>query len=145
MSAPVVMRSLTLALLLLIALPAGARAEPRLEPGFPVDALQYSGTYSLIGAAAISIGNIDRDPEPEILASGAAAGPLYAWNGDGTRVSGWPRREAAGFLYPALGQLARHTAAYEVVGESTRGVGWAWAGVQGLAAWLHQPDLAAVR
>ncbi len=128
MSAPVAMRSLTLALLLLIALPAAARGEPRLEPGFPVDALRYSGTYSLIGAAAITVGNIDRDPEPEILASGAAAGPLYAWNGDGTRVSGWPRREADGFLYPALGQLSRHTAAYEVVGESTRGVGGAWAG-----------------
>ena len=124
----VAVRSLVLALFLLVAAPAAARGEPRLEPGFPVDALRYSGTYSATGAVAVTVGNIDEDPEPEILASGAAYGPLYAWNGDGTRVPGWPRRETDGLLYPALGQLSRQTAAYEVHAETTRGQAWAWAG-----------------
>ena len=110
MSAPVTWRPLILVLLALLASPAVAHGEPRLEPGFPVDALRYSGTYSGTGAVAITVGDIDRDPEPEIVASAASSGPLYAWNGDGTRVPGWPRRETNGMLYPALGQLSRHEA-----------------------------------
>ena len=106
-------------------LPAAVRGEPRLEPGFPVDALRYSGTYSATGAIAITVGNIDRDPEPEILAPAASRGPLYAWNGDGTRVPGCRAGRPTGWPIPRSASSLGARSAFDVLAEATkrRGVG----------------------
>jgi hypothetical protein len=59
------------------------------EPGFPVQTWHDAGPYTR-SAVNIRAGNIDSDPELEILVSGTAQGPLYAFNYDGTPVPGWP-------------------------------------------------------
>jgi VCBS repeat protein len=81
--------------------------DPDLEPGFPVQALETTGSY--VGGAAVHtcVGNIDQDPQPEILATGLARGPLYAWKHDGRLVPGWPVGSGDGVEYPALGTLSR--------------------------------------
>ena len=64
--------------------------DPDLEPGFPVQTWHDAGTYMGGPAVHTRIGNIDTDPEVEILVSGLSQGPLYAFNYDGTPVSDWP-------------------------------------------------------
>ena len=63
--------------------------DPDLEPGFPVQTWHDAGTYTRL-AVNIRVGNIDADPQLEILVSGVARGPLYAFKYDGTPVPGWP-------------------------------------------------------
>jgi hypothetical protein len=73
--------------------------EPRsryLEPGFPVDMELTAGTYqSGLWARAVRVGNIDPDPQLEILVSGVTYGPLYAVKANGSPVAGFPREIAA--------------------------------------------------
>ena len=52
-------------------------------PGWPQE---MAGTTN--GSA--SIGDIDRDGAPEIVASSASPPYVYAWNADGSLVPGWP-------------------------------------------------------
>jgi hypothetical protein len=61
-----------------------------LEPGFPVRAFHCGGTYYGGPSIHTLVGNIDDDRELEIVATGLAKGPLYAWNHDGAKVTGWP-------------------------------------------------------
>src|SRR4051812_9554070 len=89
-------------------------ADTALEPGFPVRAHSTGGTYAAGPATAITVGDIDGDAVPEIVASAVASGPLYAWHGDGTLVDGWPRPEAQGVVYAGLGELTRRTPGFEV-------------------------------
>jgi ELWxxDGT repeat protein len=63
----------------------------------------------------VLVGDIDADPEPEILVTALATGPLYAFNGDGTPVDGWPTRDEAGSVYPGLGNLTDDAPGFEVV------------------------------
>jgi hypothetical protein len=86
--------------------PSWEGTDPDLEPGFPVSVLHTAGSYHGGPAIHTLVGNIDGDPELEILATGLAEGPLYAWNHDGTLVPGWPVSTPAGEAYPTLGQLA---------------------------------------
>ena len=89
-------------------------ADPTLEPGFPVRAYSDGGTYAGGPATAITVGDVDGDERPDIVASAVALGPVYAWHGDGSPVDGWPRGEAQGVVYPALGELSRRTPGFEV-------------------------------
>jgi hypothetical protein len=89
---------------------------PFLEPGFPVDTTLTSGTWQS-GAEhrALTIGNIDSDPELEILLSGVALGPLYAFNHDGSVVNGWPVAATTnGAAYPSIGELNGNSSQREV-------------------------------
>lgn len=81
------------------------RVDPHLQSGFPVKALSTPGYFFSGPGLHTLVGNIDSDPELEIMATGLAAGPLYAWNADGSAVAGWPGLEAAA-AYPALGELS---------------------------------------
>ena len=72
-----------------------------LEPGFPVTAHHTAGSYQSGPNLLTLVGNIDEDPELEIMATGLAQGPVYAWNYDGTVVDGFPvfnGYSAAGYL-----------------------------------------------
>ncbi len=80
--------------------------DPQLKPGFPVKAFAGAGSYHGGQAIHTLVGNIDGDPALEILATGLAEGPLYAWKADGTPVPGWPAADMLGAAYPVLGELA---------------------------------------
>ncbi len=81
--------------------PPSPPADPDLEPGFPVQTLHGEGVY--VGGPGIHtlVGEIDGDPQLEIIVSALASGPIYAWNHDGTPVPGWPIAPA-GVGYPAI-------------------------------------------
>ncbi len=78
--------------------------DPDLAPGFPVRTLHSGGSYHGGQAIHTLVGNIDGDPGLEIVVTGLASGPLYAWNADGSAVSGWPVGIAVS--YPAMGELS---------------------------------------
>jgi FG-GAP-like repeat len=77
--------------------------DPDLAPGFPVSAVQLPGTYLAGPSIHVMAVNLDADPELEIVASGQAQGPVYAWNHDGTPVAGWPVDSNGGVGYFAAG------------------------------------------
>ena len=86
-----------------------------LEPGFPVDTIKTSGTYQTgPEARAVTIGNLDNDPELEIVVSGTVQGPLYAFNHDGSTVDGWPVQFVSGTAYPSIGELDGNNAHREI-------------------------------
>jgi uncharacterized repeat protein (TIGR01451 family) len=64
------------------------------------------GTYMSGPAINTRIGNIDADPELEILVSGLARGPLYSFNHNGSLVPGWPASYYDRAYYPSLGNLS---------------------------------------
>ncbi len=76
--------------------------DPDLKPGFPVQALHTAGGSHGGPAVHTLIGEIDGDSQLEIIATGLSGGPLYAWNHDGTPVSGWPVGAGWGAGYPAV-------------------------------------------
>jgi hypothetical protein len=88
--------------------PTGTPFDPAmryLEPGFPVQALESAGRYYGQQAMQTTVGNIDGDPTLEIVVTGVANGPLYAWNADGSPQEGWP--DSLQFSgYPTLGNLS---------------------------------------
>ncbi len=79
--------------------------DPHLQVGFPVQSYDASGSYHAGPVIHTLVGDIDGDLEGEILTTGLAGGPLYAWNADGTPVPGWPVFDAYGAAYPGLGEL----------------------------------------
>ncbi len=86
-------------------LPAAAGA-PALEPGFPVRTSHTGGSYHAGQALHTLVANIDADPQLEILATSTATGPVYAWNHDGSLVSGWPVTAFGGVGYLSAGNLS---------------------------------------
>jgi Calx-beta domain-containing protein/VCBS repeat protein len=93
-----------------------AEVDPYLKPGFPVMAFDGQGTYHGGQGIHTLVGNIDRDPDLEIVVTGLATGPLYAWKADGTAVPGWPLADDVfGAGYPALGELEHDQPGLEVV------------------------------
>ena len=88
--------------------------DPDLEPGFPVRSSETSGTYHGGPAIHALVGNIDGDPTMEIMVTALAAGPLYAWNSDGSPQPGWPAAGMSGAAYSALGQLSSAFPGFEV-------------------------------
>ena len=92
---------------------AAPNSDPDLEPGFPVQTYERGGSYHGGPAILTLVGNIDADPTLEILATGLAGGPLYAWNADGSPEPGWPAG-IMGAAMPALGQLSTADPGLEV-------------------------------
>ena len=92
---------------------AGSGTDPDLEPGFPVKTFERAGTYHGGPAVLSLVANIDGDPTLEILVSALAAGPLYAWNADGSPQAGWPA-PILGAAMPALGRLSASDPGLEV-------------------------------
>ena len=90
-------------------------SDPDLEPGFPVQTLHREGTYKAGTSINTRVGNIDSDPQLEILVSGVAQGPLYAWNHDGTLVPGWPVVYYNRSFYTTLGNLSNQSPGLEVL------------------------------
>ena len=88
--------------------------DPDLEPGFPVKALHYGGTYHGGQGILTLVGNIDSDPELEIIVTGIARGPFYAWNPNGSLVAGWPITDTYYAGYPGLGNLSHNSVAKDV-------------------------------
>ncbi len=88
--------------------------DPDLQPGFPVKTFRDGGSYHRGPAIHTLVGNIDADPSLEIVTSALAAGPLYAWNADGTPVNGWPLSTDLGVGYPGLGKLANTASGMQV-------------------------------
>lgn len=78
-------------------------ADPDLEPGFPIQAWHGVGSYRVGPGVNTLVGDVDGDPQLEIVVTSTAAGPLNAWNHDGTPISGWPV-VTAGVAYPALAE-----------------------------------------
>ncbi len=81
-------------------------SDPDLEPGFPVQARHEAGSFGGGPALHTLVGNFDGDPQLEIVATGLAQGPLYAWNHDGTPLTGWPVT-GTGAGYPVMGRFRR--------------------------------------
>lgn len=84
-----------------------------LELGFPVKTLHTAGTYQGGQSVHTLVGNIDDDPNLEIVVTGVANGPLYAWKSDGSRVAGWPV-QTSGAAYAVMGEFSPQTPGYEV-------------------------------
>ena len=85
--------------------------DPDLEPGFPVKSLHTAGTYQVVPIHTL-VGNIDNDPNLEIVVTGLANGPLYAWKSDGSSVPGWPV-QSWGAAYAVMGDLNSQTQGLE--------------------------------
>jgi len=80
-------------------------ADPQLERGWPAYAFSGAGTYHAGPNINALVGDIDGDPQLEVLAQGTAVGPVYAFDHDGTPIEGWPDRSSTGTGYPTLGDL----------------------------------------
>ena len=105
--------------LLALGLVAGAGvSDPDLEPGFPVQAWHAAGDPG--GQVyAVLVGEVDGDAELEILISGLALGPLYAWNHDASTVPGWPVAGVPGAANPASGALLVRGTPHAVVSRNS--------------------------
>ena len=84
-----------------------------LKLGFPVKTLHTAGTYQGSQSVHTLVGNTDDDPNLEIVVTGVANGPLYAWKSDGSRVAGWPV-QTSGAAYAVMGEFSPQTPGYEV-------------------------------
>jgi hypothetical protein len=82
-----------------------------LKPGFPAKAYTTAIFYQDGPAVHALVGNIDSDPNPEIVVS---AGQLYAYKSDGSVVPGWPVDDNFGAGYPAMGELSKDSPGLEV-------------------------------
>ncbi len=88
--------------------------DPDLEPGFPVQTWHTSGSYMSGPVISTRVGNIDADPELEILVTGLCQGPLYAFNHDGTQAFGWPVIYYNRAFYTSLGNISNQNAGLEI-------------------------------
>jgi ELWxxDGT repeat protein len=85
--------------------PAVTVSDPHVEPGWPVFGFSSSGSFNGGPNLHTLVGDVDGDPELEIVVTALATGPVYAFDPDGTPLPGWPLRTGAGAGYPALGDL----------------------------------------
>ncbi len=116
------------------------KVDAMLKPGFPAFSFESTGTYQRGPQNHTLVGNIDADPELEILASGLASGPLWVWNHDGTRVDGWWSYGSAGAAYASLAEFDGDPSRSEVYVNyfGTYGQGVAYSGNgQILPGWPH--------
>lgn len=88
---------------------------PGLKAGFPAPLHNESGTW-VAGASGVLVGDIDGDPELEILASGQARGPVVAFEPDGTPVDGWPNGLSSFHEYITLAEVSSSRPGLEVFG-----------------------------
>ena len=89
--------------------------DPHMEPGFPVQTYRTSGTYKAGPESLyITVGNLDSDPESEILVTATATGPLWAFNHDGSLLDGWPEDYGLAAGFPSLGNFFADAGQLEV-------------------------------
>jgi ELWxxDGT repeat protein len=86
---------------------------PALKPGFPVDMLFTGGSYGCCGSGVL-VGDVDGDPDLEILASGIARGTTTAVDPDGSLLPGWPVGTRS-HEYLSMAELDPATPGFEVV------------------------------
>ncbi|PYR47170.1 MAG: hypothetical protein DMF95_17015, partial [Acidobacteria bacterium] len=91
------------------------QSDADLKPGFPIQTWHSAGSFQAGQGLHVLVGNIDTDPALEILVTGLAGGPLYAFKADGSTVPGWPVLDPPGAAYPALGRLTAGSSALDVV------------------------------
>jgi hypothetical protein len=89
-------------------------ADPDLEPGFPTQIYLDAGIYQGGPGVSTLVGNIDDDPNLEILVTGIADGPLYAFKSDGSSVPNWPFYLYNRTFYSSLGNLQGQSDILEV-------------------------------
>ncbi len=89
---------------------------PALKPGFPVDMLFTGGSYQCC-ASGVLVGDVDGDPDLEILASGIARGTTTAVDPDGSVLPGWPVGTRS-HEYLSMAELDPATPGFEVVGNN---------------------------
>lgn len=90
--------------------------DPDLKPGFPLKGMDsgwFVGFWDGPGHEVIA-GNIDADPELEVLIPSVSAGPLFAYNHDGSAIPGWPLVDYGGQPYTGLGEFDGDPQADEV-------------------------------
>ncbi len=97
--------------------------DAHLKLGFPQQTFFAGGTVHGGPSLHTLVGNIDDALALEILHTGIASGPLYAWKPDGTAAPGWPRTVATpdgpapeflGAAYPVLGNFTGTGSSLEV-------------------------------
>jgi MYXO-CTERM domain-containing protein len=123
------------------------KVDPDLQPGFPRMAWTDGGDYEASAAIHTLVGNLDGEPNLEILATGLALGPLLAFEDDGSGVRGWPVWEPGfGAAYPALGKLTASPGLQVVASYRDDGAGVAYdgSGVV-LPGWPVYPEAASRR
>lgn len=91
-----------------------AETDPDLEAGFPVQTLHIANEAISGPGLNTVVGNIDDQPDLEILVSGFTAGIIYAYKPDGSLVTGWPTGVSYSTGYLSLGNLAGSNDALEV-------------------------------
>ncbi len=95
-----------------------------LEAGFPIKVFQSGSAPTSAGQVYTVVGNLDEDPQLEIIVTGQGTGYVHAFKPDGTPVAGWPvLTEDKNDLvnYPALGELQRESLGREVFIASSDG------------------------
>lgn len=93
-----------------------ASTDPDLEPGFPAQMFQSSGTYWNGASINTLVANINDDPRQEIFGSALGRGPLYGWNFYGSLLDGWPPPANQGAIYAAAGRLLPGSSQLQVIG-----------------------------
>jgi hypothetical protein len=84
-----------------------------IEKGFPVQTYKTHGQYYGGQRVYTLVGTVGESQQQKILFPGLPYGPHYAWNPDGSLVTGWPlSTRAQGF--PAIGELSSSSAGNEV-------------------------------
>src|SRR5688500_16966749 len=109
-----------LCFLALIAPVLATGRDPDLKPGFPIQVYHDGYLGWVTQGVHTLVGNIDGDPNPEILRTGMP-GPLHAWNHDGSPVGGWPRTSGPGMALPVLAELVGGQPPLEVAGANVWG------------------------
>ena len=90
------------------------KVDSDLKAGFPVKTFHVGGSYYAGSAIHTLVGNMDDDPNLEIVVTTLASGPLYAWKSDGSPVQGWPLDDIFGAAYPGMGELSADSPGLEV-------------------------------
>jgi hypothetical protein len=88
-----------------------------LEPGFPVRKNTVTDFDDPPGGqpSALAVGNVDADPELEIVADTLHYGPIHVLNHDGSNVPGWPLYQGNLTWGLSLGELDGDASGLEVV------------------------------
>jgi hypothetical protein len=102
--------------------------DPDLQAGFPVQTFHTAGFY--VGGPSLHtlVANLDADPSLEIVNTALSLGPLYAWNADGSLLSGWPANVPNLAAYPAAGNLQGSSHTLEIVAPYDDGMVFSFSG-----------------
>lgn len=92
------------------------RVDEQLEAGYPLSADARSFADEMFGVlkGEVAVGNIDADPELEIVSLVPDFGPLHAWDADANPVAGWPIYHDREVLGMSLGELDGNRQSLEI-------------------------------